>query len=80
MGKEQNIDWAFVGFEDPLAVGLCDELQKVGIKSVGPMMAAAQLEASKLFTRELMQNMTCPDRCHSNVQRPQVAGAIPPGK
>ena len=58
--RNKKIDWALVGLEDPLAVGLCDELEKVGIKSVGPKMAAAQLEASKLFTRQLMKKYDIP--------------------
>ena len=53
--REQRIDWAFIGSEEPLALGISDELEKVGIASVGPKKAPAQLETSKLFTRRLMQ-------------------------
>ena len=58
--KNHDIDWAFVGFEDPLALGMCDALENVGIATVGPNRAAAQLESSKLFTRQLMKKYSIP--------------------
>ena len=57
---QQRIEWAFIGPEDPLAVGISDELQKAGIASVGPKKVPAQLETSKLFTRRLMQKYDIP--------------------
>lgn len=51
----QTIDFAVIGLEDPLAVGLPDRLAEIGIPTVGPSEAAAQLETSKLFTRDLMR-------------------------
>ena len=58
--KEQRIEWAFIGSEDPLAMGISDELDDVGIGSVGPKKAPAQLETSKLFTRHLMKKYGIP--------------------
>ena len=58
--REQRIDWAFIGSEEPLSLGISDELEKVGIASVGPKRAPAQLETSKLFTRRLMQKFDIP--------------------
>ena len=58
--REQHIEWAFIGSEDPLAMGISDELEKVGIASVGPKKAPARLETSKLFTRLLMKNYDIP--------------------
>ena len=58
--KEQRIDWAFIGSEEPLALGISDELEKTGIASVGPKKAPAQLETSKLFTRQLMRKYDIP--------------------
>lgn len=52
---DQAVDLAVIGLEDPLAVGLPDQLAKKGIPTVGPSQAAAQLETSKLFTRDLMR-------------------------
>ena len=48
-------DFAFIGPEDPLAHGVADLLEIIGIPCVGPKKALAQLEASKSFTRELMK-------------------------
>ena len=58
--REQHIEWAFIGSEDPLAMGISDELEQVGIGSVGPKKAPAQLESSKLFTRQLMKKYGIP--------------------
>ena len=58
--KEKHIQWAFVGFEDPLELGICDELETAGIKAVGPSKLAARLESSKLFTRQLMEKHAIP--------------------
>ncbi len=51
----QAIDFAVIGLEDPLAVGLPDRLAEIGIPTVGPSEVAARLEISKLFTRDLMR-------------------------
>jgi len=51
----RRIDLAVIGLEDPLFVGLPDALQAAGIPTVGPIKAAARVETSKLFLRELMQ-------------------------
>ena len=50
-----RIDFAVIGLEDPLAVGVPDALEGAGIPTVGPVRAAARLETSKLFLRELME-------------------------
>lgn len=52
--QERQIEFAVIGLEDPLAVGLPDQLQAAGIPTVGPVQAAARLETSKLFLRQLM--------------------------
>ena len=53
--KENNIDFAIIGPEAPLVVGIVDALEKNGIHCVGPRIEAAQLEGSKLFTRALLE-------------------------
>jgi len=55
-----KVDFAVVGFEDPLALGICDELEAVGVKCLGPNKAGAQLEASKIFARDLMRKHDIP--------------------
>lgn len=52
--KEQAIDWAFVGPEAPLAAGLVDDFEAAGLKAFGPSQAAAQIEGSKDFAKQVM--------------------------
>ena len=52
--EEKNIDFAVIGPEAPLVVGIVDALEKSGIPCVGPKIEAAQLEGSKVFTRNLL--------------------------
>ena len=49
-----EIDFAVIGPESPLAAGLVDVLAKYNVPTVGPSKTAAQIEASKAFTRELL--------------------------
>jgi len=53
--KENNIDFAVIGPETPLVVGIVDALEKAGIPCVGPKIEAAQLEGSKVFARNLLE-------------------------
>ncbi|MBY4893098.1 phosphoribosylamine--glycine ligase [Rhodobacteraceae bacterium N5(2021)] len=50
---ENSIDFVIVGPEAPLAAGVVDMLRNAGILAFGPTAAAAQLEASKTFTKEV---------------------------
>jgi len=52
--KEKDIDFVVIGPEAPLVVGIVDALEKGGFPCVGPKIEAAQLEGSKIFTRELL--------------------------
>ncbi len=51
---ENEVDFAFIGPEEPLNNGVVDALEKIGVKSVGPKKSLARLETSKSFTRELL--------------------------
>jgi len=53
--KKNNIDFAVIGPEAPLVVGIVDALEKGGIPCVGPKIEAAQLEGSKIFMRGLLE-------------------------
>ena len=57
---ENDINFAFIGPEDPLGLGVVDMLAKVGIKAVGPVKSLARLETSKSFTRLLMKKYQIP--------------------
>ncbi|MFX1503112.1 MAG: phosphoribosylamine--glycine ligase [Promethearchaeota archaeon] len=50
-----KIDFAVIGPEAPLVVGIVNALEKGGIPCVGPKIEAAQLEGSKIFTRGLLK-------------------------
>ncbi len=52
--RSHRIDLVVVGNEDPLAAGLVDRLAVEGIAAFGPTQAAAQIESSKVFAKELM--------------------------
>jgi phosphoribosylamine---glycine ligase len=51
--RRERIDFVVVGPEAPLVAGLVDRLEAAGIAAFGPSAAAAQLEASKGFTKDL---------------------------
>jgi len=52
---EVRAEAAVIGPEAPLAAGVADALRAAGVPTVGPDRAAAQIESSKLFCRELLQ-------------------------
>ena len=54
--KENKIELVIVGPEDPLADGAVDALEAAGIKAFGPNKAAAQLEADKSFSKQIMRS------------------------
>lgn len=58
--QDKRIDLIVVGPEDPLALGIVDHFQKFGIPAFGPTQKAAQLEASKVFSKDLMQRYGIP--------------------
>jgi len=51
--EEHSIDFVIIGPEAPLAAGVSDELRSRGFLVFGPSQAAAELEASKGFTKEV---------------------------
>ncbi len=51
--EENAVDFVVIGPEAPLAAGVADRLRAAGILTFGPSAAAAQLEASKAFTKEI---------------------------
>jgi len=51
--RAKAIDFVVVGPEAPLVAGLVDDLERAGIKTFGPTRAAARLEGSKGFTKDL---------------------------
>ena len=58
--SEQNIELVIVGPEAPLVAGVADELRTAGIPVFGPDKAAARLEGSKDFAKEVMNAARVP--------------------
>ncbi len=58
--RREAIDFVMVGPEAPLAAGVADVLRAGGILTLGPGRAAAQLEASKAFTKEICAACNAP--------------------
>ena len=52
--QREKIEFVVVGPEVPLSLGLVDELEKIGIPAYGPKADGARLEASKIYTKELL--------------------------
>jgi len=57
---EKDIDLTIVGPEAPLAMGIVDRFEEKGLKIFGPTKAAARLESSKIFAKELMEKYNIP--------------------
>ena len=51
--KASKIDFVVVGPDNPLVAGIVDDLEAAGLRTFGPSKAAARLEGSKAFTKEL---------------------------
>lgn len=58
--KEQAVDFVMVAPDDPLALGMVDEMEAAGIPAFGPRKNAAIIEASKAFSKELMKKYHIP--------------------
>ena len=58
--KEEAFDYVVVAQDDPLALGMVDALAAVGIPAFGPDKAAARIEASKVFSKDLMKKYGIP--------------------
>ncbi len=58
--QRENFDLVIVGPEQPLALGLVDALDEIGVKTFGPTQAAAQLESSKAFTKAFCTRFDIP--------------------
>lgn len=58
--KDNSIDLVFVAPDDPLAAGMVDAMQAEGIRAFGPNANAAIIEASKVFSKNLMKKYNIP--------------------
>lgn len=58
--SNEKFDYAIVAQDDPLALGLVDRFEAIGLPSFGPNRVAAQIEASKVFSKNLMKKYGIP--------------------
>jgi phosphoribosylamine--glycine ligase len=58
--RKEKIDLTVVGPEEPLALGIVDHFQKLGLRIFGPTREAARLESSKVFAKGLMRHADIP--------------------
>ena len=80
---ERRVDLVVVGPEAPLVAGLADALEERGVSAFGPSAAAAELEGSKAFAKELMKEAGVPTASHVLLRSreeamEQIAGAVYP--
>jgi phosphoribosylamine--glycine ligase len=71
--RENSIELVVIGPEAPLVAGLADDLGKAGIKAFGPTAAAARLEGSKAFTKELCDEAGIPTAAYGRFADAQRA-------
>src|SRR5687768_3413346 len=64
LARDERVDLVVVGPEAPLAAGLADALQQAAIPCFGPSKAAAAIESSKTFAKELMAAAGIPTAQH----------------
>lgn len=60
LAKKLSVDLVFVAPDDPLAIGMVDAFEEAGFKTFGPNKAAAQIEASKIFSKNFMKKHNIP--------------------
>lgn len=71
--REHAVDLVVVGPEAPLVAGLTDALTGAGVRVFGPSAAAARLEGSKVFAKDLMQRHRIPTAAYRVVEDPEAA-------
>lgn len=72
---EKKIDLAVIGPESPLILGISDEFRAAGIMTFGPSKAAAAIEGSKVFSKELMAKYGIPSAGFHSFDDPAKANA-----
>jgi len=71
--EKNNIDLTVVGPEAPLVAGIADEFERRGLNIFGPSKAAAQIEGSKVFSKNLMKKYNIPTAEYCVFEEPEAA-------
>ncbi|OPX92299.1 phosphoribosylamine--glycine ligase [Pelotomaculum sp. PtaB.Bin117] len=73
--REKAIDLTLVGPEAPLTAGIVDQFQAAGLKIFGPSRAAAEIEGSKVFAKDIMAKYNIPTAGYAVFTDPAEAAA-----
>ncbi|PIE59354.1 MAG: 5-(carboxyamino)imidazole ribonucleotide mutase [Desulfobulbus propionicus] len=69
----ESIDLTIVGPEEPLTLGIVDTFEETGLRIFGPSKAAAELEASKAFTKDFLQKYDIPSASYRSFREVDAA-------
>ncbi|SDB26566.1 phosphoribosylamine--glycine ligase [Eubacterium oxidoreducens] len=64
--QEKEVDLTIIGMDDPLVGGIVDAFEEAGLRVFGPNKAAAILEGSKAFSKDLMKKYNIPTAAYEN--------------
>src|SRR5712672_375829 len=64
LARDERIDFVVVGPEAPLVAGLVDAMEAAGVPTFGPSAAAAELEGSKGYAKDLCRRVGIPTATH----------------
>ncbi len=70
---KEKIDLTVVGPEEPLTLGVVDLFEKKGLRVFGPTQAAAELEGSKVFTKDFLKKYNIPSAAYKVFTKPGPA-------
>src|ERR1017187_7269885 len=73
--RDNAVDFVVVGPEGPLCAGVVDDLEAAGIRAFGPSRAAARLEGSKSFTKDLCRSAGIPTAAYERFRAADQAKA-----
>jgi phosphoribosylamine--glycine ligase len=76
LAKKEKIDFAIIGPEVPLALGMADALRAAGVLVYGPNKKAAQLEASKAFCKDFFAKYNIPTAASRTFNTSQIDEAV----
>ena len=75
VARREKADLVIVGPDDPLAAGVVDALQAAGLRAFGPTQRAAQIESSKVWSKDFMRRHGIPTAPHESFDDAQAAHA-----
>ena len=73
LAKKLKVDMVVVAPDDPLVLGMVDALNDAGFMTFGPRKAAAIIEGSKVFSKELMKKYNIPTAEYEVFDKPEAA-------